>query len=140
MPLSPPLESGSRGPRAWDSRLAAAMARPNRIRVAAICFSLTSFVGLLVLGLPPQPDGVVTSSVVLVVGCVPAGFVGGAAAMVWSRGFLRRCVAAIVAWGAIYLAVLLIGLILFPGDVVFWAVGALAFALPGLWIALTGPR
>ncbi|BDM72980.1 hypothetical protein HEK616_64670 [Streptomyces nigrescens] len=96
-----------------------------------VIYGCGSGVMVLALGLLGQPYGVVLGSIFW---CATVGGLSVYAARqrVARRGFGRWRAGLIIAWGLLYNAVLVPGLIWFRGVTAWWVAGAVLVALPGL--------
>ncbi|WP_030809254.1 hypothetical protein [Streptomyces sp. NRRL S-337] len=96
-----------------------------------VIYGCGSGVMVLALGLLGQPYGVVLSSIFW---CATVGGLSVYAARqrVARRGFDRWRSGLIIAWGLLYNAVLVPGMIWFQGVTAWWVAGAVLVALPGL--------
>lgn len=104
------------------------------MRLAAGAHGLATTAGLLLVGLGPRPAAVALGAVLLVAaGSVVGGIASASAAL--PPTFRLRYATTTAVWTALLVAVLLVGVLVFPHSVGFWAPGALACAVPGLWFA-----
>lgn len=96
-----------------------------------VIYGCGSGVMVLALGLLGHPYGVVLSSIFW---CATVGGLSVYAARqrVARRGFGRWHSGLIIAWGLLYNAVLVPGMIWFQGVTAWWVAGAVLVALPGL--------
>lgn len=109
--------------------------RTRGLRWTMLAFSAATAAGLLLVGLGPRPFGIIFGTV-LIAGAGGALGATGAASSALPAGFRRRYAITIAVWTAVYAAVLLVGLLAFPGSVAFWVLGAVASVVPGLWFSL----
>ncbi|ACZ21153.1 hypothetical protein Sked_12110 [Sanguibacter keddieii DSM 10542] len=109
--------------------------RTRGLRWTMLAFSAATAAGLLLVGVGPRPFGIIFGTV-LIAGAGGALGATGAASSALPAGFRRRYAITIAVWTAVYAAVLLVGLLAFPGSVAFWALGAVASVVPGLWFSL----
>lgn len=109
--------------------------RTRGLRWTMLTFSAATAAGLLLVGLGPRPFGIIFGTV-LIAGAGGALGAAGAASSALPAGFRRRYAITIAVWTAVYAAVLLVGLLAFPGSVAFWVLGAVVSALPSMWFSL----
>ncbi len=116
---------------ATDARMHAAVrAASGRYVGWLLAFAATNVMYLTALGLLTQdgPVGWLTAAYLLCTAGLTAAFLAGA--QLTSVGFPRRWVRALLSWGAIFVVVLVVGLLAFRGQPLFWFPAALVCAVP----------
>ncbi|MGJ0202978.1 hypothetical protein [Leucobacter sp. gxy201] len=120
--------------------LAANMRRDlTAMRVAMAAFGIGSAGAMLIMGLVGmggQPGALVAGVVLLIAAMIPVQIVGVRAKARVSK-FARRYLIAILVWGVVYAAGMIVGGFVFPLVPAFWIPAAVVSALPGLWFAAT---
>lgn len=109
--------------------------RARGLRWTVVAFSAATAAGLVLIGLGPRPVGIILGTVLIAAAGTTLGAVGATSSAL-PPGFRRRYALTITAWTALYVAVLLTGLLAFPGAAGFWAAGAIACAVPGIWFTV----
>lgn len=111
----------------------------SAMRIAMAAFGIGSAAAMLLIGLvgmAGQPGALVAGIVLLIAAMIPLQIVGVRAKARVSK-FTRRYLVAILVWGAVYSAGMIIGGFAFPLIPAFWIPAALLSAVPGLWFAAT---
>jgi hypothetical protein len=131
MSTSEPGPAVAAGYLADDARMAAAV-RAASLRFVGwlIAFAAINVVYLTGLGLLTDdgPVGWLTAAYLLATAGVTVPFLSGVG--LTSAGFDRRWVRALLTWGAVFAAVLVVGLLAFRGQPAFWLPASLVCAVP----------
>ena len=116
---------------ATDARMAAAV-RATSLRYVGwlLAFAALNVMYLTALGSHTEdgPVGWLTAAYLLCTGGLTAGFLSGVP--LTSAGFDRRWVRALLSWGAVFAAVLVVGLLAFRGQPAYWLPTSLLCAVP----------
>ena len=116
---------------ATDARMAAAV-RATSLRYVGwlLAFAALNVMYLTALGLHTEdgPVGWLTGAYLLCTAGLTVSFLSGV--RLTSAGFDRRWVRALLAWGALFAVVLVVGLLAFRGQPAFWLPASLVCAVP----------
>ena len=119
---------------ATDARMAAAV-RAGALRYVGwlVAFAALNVMYLTALGLHTEdgPVGWLTAAYLLCTAGITLSFLAGV--RLTSVGFERRWALALVVWSAVFSGVLVIGLLLFRGQPLFWFPASLVTAVPLVW-------